>query len=248
MRALLAAAAAVTLSIDAAPARADWASDTLRDASDGAEVRDVRLFALGGAGRYTHAIAGWRRGGEVWFPRVLLLRCGARRCDIDFAHVGGAADEMRWAVVDLRGAPGPIAARERLAGGAVTRPKIDRMRWPALVIETSRAERRTADTRFSGRVTGVHRARELFVVSLRRRQHPVVFRRDSYRRGVGGAGHVSTFRLLRRRGGAPVIEESRARLQPDGSLCRPPPPEIIEHRLEGDRFVEARADLSRRGC
>ena len=69
---------------------------------------------LSGGRDYDHILIGQVKNGELWQFRAYLVRCQRDRCYGDGIYVH-RADEIRIALIDLGGKPGPIKpGRQRL--------------------------------------------------------------------------------------------------------------------------------------
>jgi hypothetical protein len=234
----------------AGSARADWATDNFKHFTRADDVRDTQTLEIRGGGLYTHAVIGYARSGESWHPRVVLMECTPKRCNGKVVYLGDTNSTLEWGLVDLAGRPTPLAADRRISPYDRSIKLATRgMRWPALVIETTRETRETTSTRFRKNVKGVRRERDTAIISLRRRdKSPRVFSQQSLRRSAANIGTSSSYRLIRpKHRGALQIEQSERRLT-GKSLCLPPKPVITIHQLEGERFAVRTGVQNPGGC
>ncbi len=198
--------------------------------------------------------------------RAVLIACGAdNKCFKRIYSLGNGQRVVAAKVIDLAGAPTSLRGLLGDRGGKYYRRLNTRTaRWPVLVLRTYWTEkdkpRERALTKERARRGGLapgsgrwvpRRRRSLILLSLRRAdfQRALLFRREAVRRGNYGHGQHSTFTLVRGKGRALELNESRQRVLGNGSKCIPPKPTTHRWALTNNRYRERRTKIGMRsGC
>ena len=96
----------------------------------------------------------------------------------------------------------------------------------------------TTASRYGGEKTGLHETEELTVISLARRDQrtPIVFREISDEHWPTGAGHYSTYELVK---GGEIHATNQRDLENESACIRPPPTKTRFVLDEDRRFQRA---------
>jgi len=184
---------------------------------------------------------------------VVLVSCVKKKCWTRKVRIGKDEKVRALKIVDLEGAPtslhGYLGDR---ASKHYRRLHTRDKRRPVLVLETRWRKPGTKSKRPppGGRRVVEEVRRSLVLISLHRKDFssPRIFRKDISRRYSYGHGHHSLFSLVRGKGRALDIQESRRRNLGNGSKCRAPKPTTHRYQLKNRRYREKRTLHMSKGC
>lgn len=216
-----------------------------------AQVHDVAGFELPAGNDATHVLIGRFDHGKYVMTGALLMRCNQTECTWRRAEFGAADSIEVTGIVDLHGAPTPIAGRAltRTIGRYAKVPGARSMKFPVLVVRTRESKKTTGETRSRKQVTGTETRSKLYLISLIDSDRgSVVLMDTAEERSPTGRGFTREYRLDAgdSKGVLDVIAKEQRSIDND-SRCRRPEPTEAVYALE-DRHYRTKKFALAKGC